>query len=143
MFALVFRAGEFRNLSAVNQKFSDTGRCLRVKTQKARNERLSKFTDQIAHLYFQGFGNLHQRIHRGRFFTALNPADENGRKTGFFRQFFLAEAGFFALGTNRFTQKAAMGQAGRHGLLKKQESENPAMSLTTILLATQRSGKVN
>jgi hypothetical protein len=79
----------------------------------------------------QGPGNFHKRIHRGRFLSTFNPADENGRKVGPFRQLFLTEAGFLAPGTNRLAKKATMLLAGVHGQLRKQGLNNIAMSLTT------------
>jgi len=48
IFALVFCEGTFRNLAALNQKFSDTGRCLRVKAQAAQSEGLSKSANILA-----------------------------------------------------------------------------------------------
>ena len=83
------------------------------------------------HMRTQGPGNFHKRIHRGRFLSTFDPADENGRKVGPFRQLFLTEAGFLASSANRFAQKTTMLLAGVHGQLRKQGPNNIAMSLTT------------
>ena len=83
------------------------------------------------HLRAQGLGDFHKRIHRGRFLATFNPADEDGRKVGPFRQLFLTEAGFLAPGTNRLAKETPMLLAGVHGQLRKQGPNNIAMSLTT------------
>jgi len=128
-FALAFHGGILIQLPDCDSEVQRQG----------TGEGLSKPADQVAHFHFQSPGNLRQRIHRRGFFSALNPADEDGRKPGFLRQFFLAETGGFTPGANGFTQKAAVWLAGRHDLLKEQESESVTMSLTTILLAGCRS----
>jgi len=89
--------------------------------------------NQIMHFYIQGFRNFEKRIHGWRFFSSFDATDKNRRKIGFFSQFFLTQVGFFAFGANRFAQNVAVFLISRHDLLKKQESSQPAMSLTTIL----------
>jgi len=88
-----------------------------------------KVTDQIMRRYIQCTCNFHKRIHRGRFYAALDTAYENGGKSGFFCQSFLTQAGAFACFANRFTQKAAMFE-GRHSLSGNSKADRPAMSLT-------------
>jgi hypothetical protein len=127
----------------MKQRPSVIRRCWQAKNEKVPGGWLSNFADQIAHAGLQRLGNLHERIHRRRFFAALNPTDEDSRKPGFLRQFFLAETGGFTLGANGFTQQAAMRLADRHDQLKEQESENATMSLTTILLAVRPAALYN
>jgi hypothetical protein len=94
------------------------------------NERSSKPGNQITHTCAQGPSDFHKRIHRGRFLSSFNPADENGRKVGPFRQLFLAEAGCLASDTNRLAQETTMLLA-MHDQLRKQGANIAAMSLTT------------
>lgn len=96
-----------------------------------KNERPSEAAHQIMRRYAQCFGNFHERIHRGRFLAAFNPADKNRRKTGFFSQFFLTELGSLSFVPNGFTQDAAVMRVGRHGQLKDNKRPKSAMSLTT------------
>ena len=83
------------------------------------------------HMRAQSIGNFYKRIYRRRFFSALNPADENSRKVGLLRQFFLTETGLFASGTNRLAQETTVLLAGVHNQLKKQGPNDVTMSLTT------------
>ena len=58
-----------------------------------RTGRHSKIMSQITDFCFQSFGDFHQRIHRRRFLSALNAANENSREVSHFGQLLLAETG--------------------------------------------------
>ena len=92
--------------------------------------RHSKITSQITDFCFQSFGDFHQRIHRRRFLSALNAADENGREVSHFGQLLLAETGFFPSDSDSLAQKTAM-LNGRHERLADRKPPEPTMSLTT------------
>ena len=93
-----------------------------------------EITNEVTRAGAQGSGDLHERIHRRRFPSTLNPAYEYRREVGFLRQPLLAQVPFLALGTNRLTQEAAVLLNSWHSQFKKQEAPNVAMSLTTIFM---------
>ena len=93
-------------------------------------ERHSKITSQIMDFCFQSLGDFNQRIHRRRFLSALNAANENGREVSHFGQLLLAETGFFPSDSDGFAQKTAV-LNGRHGALADRKPPEPTMSLTT------------
>lgn len=129
IFSLVFCEGVFRNLSGMNRKTNDAEDC----PQNGRRQRGSKSFDQIPHICGQRPGDFHERIHRRRFLSTFNTADEDGRKVCFFSQLFLGEIGAFTFGANGFTQKTAVWLVGRHDGLKDGKRGKSTMSLTTIL----------
>ena len=93
-----------------------------------------EITNEITRAGAQGSGDLHERIHRRRLLSTLNPAYENRREVGFLCQSLLAQVPLLALGTNRLTQEAAVLLNSWHSQFKKQEAPNVAMSLTTIFM---------
>lgn len=125
---LALLAGVPKQLPGMNRK-SDAKSC----SQTGRRQQASKSFDQIPNARGQCLGDFYQRIHRRRFFSALDTADKNCRKVCFFSQLFLGEIGFFALGANGFPQQAPMWLAGRHERVKDGKSGKIAMSLTTNL----------
>jgi len=117
--------------TGMNRKVNAMRRCSQMKAVLPQNGRLSEFFYQVAHPRTQRSGNFHKRIHRGRFFPALDTANKNRGKIGFFGQLFLRETGFLPFDTNCFPQKAAVLLAGRHESLKDAKRRKISMSLTT------------
>lgn len=98
---------------------------------RANIGRISKAARQIMRQNPQCFGNFYERVHRGRFFSSFNTADEDRRKPGFFSQLFLTELGSLSLGANGVAQKTTVLRVDRHGRLGNRKRAASAMSLTT------------
>jgi hypothetical protein len=73
-----------------------------------------EFFNQVAHTDTQRLGNSHQGKNTGRFFSPFQFANINRMQVGFFRQFFLAQFGAFAVATNRFADDFLMLHRFRH-----------------------------
>jgi hypothetical protein len=132
-FALVFEGVGCKKVAGMNRKANFIGRCSRMKIAlpELPDTEQSKFLYQIPHICRQCFGNLNERIHRRRFFSAFDPTDKDCRKIGFFGQLFLGKTGLLATGANGFPQQTAMWLAGQHDRIGNGKRSKAAMSLTT------------
>lgn len=110
----------------MNQKANTVN--LRMRADVGRS---SKATCQIMYRNLQRLRNFYKGIHRRRFFSTFDTADENRRKPGLFSQLFLTNLGSFPFGANGFTQETAMLRVDRHGRLRDRKLAKSAMSLTT------------
>jgi hypothetical protein len=95
------------------------------------NHRTLKILHQVPHSNAQSLRDFYQIIHRRRFDSPFNPADENRREVRVFSQFLLAESSFFPSGPDGLAQQTPVLLNGRHGGFKEQEPPKAAMSLTT------------
>ena len=99
-----------------------------MKSVLSQNRRPSKSSNQVTHVCVQCPGDFHKRIHRRRFFSALDAAGKDCRKVGFFSQFFLGQTGMLAFGANGLTQETAVVLADRHDGLNDGKQGQVAMS---------------
>jgi len=105
----------------MNQMANDAKNC----PQNGRRQWRSKSFNQIAHVRAQSSGDFHKRIHRRRFFSALNTTDEDGRKVCFFSQFFLGEIGLLRW-REWIPQKTTVLLTDRHdGLKNGKQGKSP------------------
>jgi hypothetical protein len=95
-----------------------------VKNEREANfeeRRQLNIADQIAHFYFQGFGDFQQRGEGSFHIAALDFANEIMMQVRFLRQFLLRQTGLIAVGSDFVAHSATVIWLRRHGLSKKQE----------------------
>ena len=91
--------------------------------RKAAGSRLlSKLPNNIAQSNTECLGDFQEGINGDRPICTLDLTDVNRMQIGLLRQFLLAQARFFAIGANIFTDQFAVFGTNWHSLLAEQEA---------------------